>query len=891
MDIPKTYDPKKVEEKWYKFWEERGYFGASPEPVLRGEKKKFVVMMPPPNVTGIIHMGHVIDNTLQDILVRWRRMQGYETLWQPGIDHAGIATQNVVEKELAKEGKTRFDLGREKFVERVWKWKEKFGNTILLQLKKLGVSAHWGRTKFTLDPDMYRAVIEAFVRLYEEGLIYRGTRIINWCPRCGTALADDEVEHEPEKGHLWYIRYPLEDGDGYIVVATTRPETYLGDTAVAVNPDDPRYKKLIGKKVRLPLVDWTRRSYSPEGEGEPVSASIPIIADPLVDPEFGTGAVKVTPAHDPVDYEIGEKHALPRVVVMDPGAKMNENAGPYKGLDRFEARKRIVEDLKNAGFIEKIEKHEHNVGHCYRCHTVIEPYISRQWFVKMKPLAEKAMKVVEEGEVLIIPDFWKKVYFHWLENVRDWCISRQIWWGHRIPVYYCDDCGELTVSREKPEKCPKCGSTNLRQDEDVLDTWFSSWLWPISTLGWPEETDWLKAFYPGDVLVTGWDILFFWVARMIMSGTHFRGKPPFKYVYLHGLVRDEKRRKLSKSLGNSPDPLDLIDRYGADGVRMGMMLITPEGKDILFSEKKMELGRNFANKIWNASRFLLMNAEGFESKGLPDELALEDKWILHGLERTVKDTLKALEAFDLNNAAWILYDFFWHEFCDWYLESIKPRMQDENEKNRALEVAFYVLEHYLRLLHPFMPFITEEIWQKLPNRKGEAIIIAPYPEPEDIDYTEAREKFDFLRELITELREIRAEFKVPKKEKVTLAVKSGNSTITELVKSKHSLLSFLAGVEKIEEVAEPPSSSATAIVQNYEFYVPLAGLIDVERERKRLEEELNTLKSLIEKTQKKLENPNFLNRAPEEVVKKEREKLENFKEKARKLEIHMERLK
>ena len=890
MDIPKIYDPKKVEEKWYRFWEEKGYFSASPDPVLKGQKKKFVVMMPPPNVTGIIHMGHVIDNTLQDILVRWRRMQGYETLWQPGIDHAGIATQNVVEKELAREGKTRFDLGREEFIRRVWEWKEKYGNTILQQLRKLGVSAHWGRTKFTLDPDMYRAVMEAFVRLYSEGLIYKGTRIINWCPRCGTALADDEVEHEPEKGHLWYIKYPLEDGSGYITVATTRPETYLGDTAVAVNPDDERYRDLIGKRVRLPLVDWTRKSFAPGGEGSDVGPSIPVIADPLVDLEFGTGAVKVTPAHDPADYEIGVKHGLPAVVVMDPKAVMNENAGPYKGLDRFEARKKIVEDLEKAGFIEKIEDHEHNVGHCYRCHTVIEPYISEQWFVRMRPLADKAMDAVKSGEVSIIPDFWKKVYFHWLENVRDWCISRQIWWGHRIPVYYCEDCGEITVSVEKPEKCPRCGSSRMRQDEDVLDTWFSSWLWPISTLGWPEDTDWLRAFYPGDVLVTGWDILFFWVARMIMSGTHFMGKAPFKYVYLHGLVRDEKRRKLSKSLGNSPDPLDLIERYGADGVRMGMMLITPEGRDILFSEKKMELGRNFANKIWNASRFLLLNAEGMEKGELPDDLELEDRWILQGLDNTISDVLRYMESFDFNSAAWELYDFFWHEFCNWYLESIKPRIKELSDKKKALNVAFYVLEKYLRLLHPFMPFITEEIWQNLPNKEGDALIIADYPEPQGFSYSEDRRRFDLLRELITELRDVRASFNVPKGEKISLYMKDESGEVADFILSKRQLLAFLAGVEEVRVGGDPPGESAAIIVENHEFYVPLGGLIDVRKELDRIQRELAELKSLIDKTRRKLENPAFLEKAPKEVIQKEKEKLEKFREKARKLELNASRL-
>ena len=888
IEMDKKYDHRKVEDKWYKFWEEKGYFRAEPRP----GKKKFAISMPPPNVTGKIHMGHVLNNTLQDILIRMKRMQGYETLWQPGIDHAGIATQNVVERELAKEGKTRFDLGREEFIKRVWKWKEKYGNTILLQLRKLGVSADWTRTKFTMDPDMYDAVIEAFVRLYERGLIYKGTRIINWCPRCGTALADDEVEYEEEHSHLWYIKYPLVDGDGYIVVATTRPETYLGDTAVAVNPNDDRYKHLIGKKVRLPLIDWTRKSFSLEGEGTDVSPEIPVIADELVDPEFGTGAVKVTPAHDPNDYEIAERHHLQHVVVLDLEAKMNENAGPYRGLDRYEARKRIVEDLKNAGFLEKIENYSHSVGHCYRCHTVIEPYLSEQWFVKMKPLAEPAIKAVKEGKIKIIPENWKKVYFHWLENVKDWCISRQIWWGHRIPVFYCKDCGEMTVAKEKPEKCPHCGSPHLNQDEDVLDTWFSSWLWPFSTLGWPQKTPYLDYFYPNDVLISGWDILFFWVARMVMAGYAFMGKEPFEYIYLNGLIRDEKRRKLSKSLGNSPDPLELFEKFGADGVRMGLMLIAPEGQDIIYSDKRLEVGRNFANKIWNATRLLFLHMdENYSWNGLPEKLEIEDRWILTKTNETVEKVTRGLDGFDFNGVAWTLYEFFWGEFCDWYLEMIKPRLNDPEKKDAALSVAFYVLDRFLKLLHPYMPFITEEIWQKLPNREGESIMIAPWPEKDEHSYPLSLDYVEQLKGVIEGLREIRAEFKLPGDTKLTLqALVPEAETFYPILEEKLPVLKLLARVEKIEKVTEAPGKAATIHTHGMTFFVPLGDIIDIEKERHRISKEVSALKIQIDKLVKKLTNKSFLEKAPGEIVEKEKEKLERFKAKLEKLEERLKNL-
>ena len=879
MDLPKRYDPKNTEDKWYKFWLDKGFFKANPQ----SSRPHFSVMMPPPNITGILTMGHVLNNTIQDIIIRFKRMGGYETLWQPGIDHAGIATQNVVEKALAKEGKSRFDLGREKFLEIVWKWKEQYGEKILIQLRKLGVSCDWSRVKFTMDPDMSRAVMKAFVELYRAGLIYRGTRIINWCPRCGTALADDEVEYIEEKGKLYYIKYPLVGEKGYVVVATTRPETYLGDTAVAVNPRDERYKKLIGKRVRLPLIDWTRKDLN----GEDVSAEIPIIADERVEKEFGTGAVKLTPAHDPADFEIGMDVGLPQVVVMDEEAVLNDNAGPYKGLERYAARKKILEDLEKNGFIEKIEDYQHNVGTCYRCHTVIEPYISEQWFVKMKPLAELALKAVESGEIKLVPLYSEKIYRHWLENVKDWCISRQIWWGHRIPVYTCQDCGHIMVREEKPQKCEKCGSTNIIQDEDVLDTWFSSWLWPFSTLGWPERTDFLEKFYPTDVLVTGWDILFFWVARMIMAGYFFMKEKPFSYVYLHGLLRDEKRRKLSKSLGNSPDPLDLIEKYGADGVRMGIMLITPEGQDIIFTEKRMELGRNFANKIWNASRLLfshLREEEEFDKNIEP--VRLEDRWILTKLNRSITEVSEALEKFDFNTAAWELYNFFWKNYCDWYLEAIKPRLR--NGDKTALKTAFYVLDRFLRLLHPFMPFITEELWQRIPfSKETESIMVSIWPEPDDFTFEDEALDFEFLIELIKNIRELRHEIGFERKRKSVIAFKDVKDHFKTIVREHMDILDLLAQTDKVVDEAE----RGIPILAGEEHLIfVLENEDELRRVVARFEKELQELEGLLDKLNKKLSNQDFLEKAPAHVVQSEKEKKQNYEEKIRKLREHLEGL-
>jgi len=879
VDLPKRYDPKNTEDKWYKFWLDKGFFKANPQ----SSRPHFSVMMPPPNITGILTMGHVLNNTIQDIIIRFKRMRGYEALWQPGIDHAGIATQNVVEKALTKEGKSRFDLGREKFLEIVWKWKKQYGEKILTQLRKLGVSCDWSRVKFTMDPDMSRAVIKAFVELYRAGLIYRGTRIINWCPRCGTALADDEVEYIEEKGELYYIKYPLVGEKGYVVVATTRPETYLGDTAVAVNPRDERYNKLIGKRVRLPLIDWTRKDLN----GEDVSAEIPIIADERVEKEFGTGAVKVTPAHDPADFEIGMDAGLPQVVVMDEEAVLNDNAGPYKGLERYAARKKILEDLEKNGFIEKIEDYQHNVGTCYRCHTVIEPYISEQWFVKMKPLAELALKAVESGEIKLVPPYSEKIYRHWLENVKDWCISRQIWWGHRIPVYTCQDCGHIMVGEEKPQKCEKCDSTNIAQDEDVLDTWFSSWLWPFSTLGWPERTDFLEKFYPTDVLVTGWDILFFWVARMIMAGYFFMKEKPFSYVYLHGLLRDEKRRKLSKSLGNSPDPLDLIEKYGADGVRMGIMLITPEGQDIIFTEKRMELGRNFANKIWNASRLLfshLREEKEFDKNIEP--VRLEDRWILTKLNRSITEVSEALEKFDFNTAAWELYNFFWKNYCDWYLEAIKPRLR--NDDKTALKTAFYVLDRFLRLLHPFMPFITEELWQRIPfSKETESIMVSTWPEPDDFTFEDEASDFEFLIELIKNIRELRHEIGFERKRKSVIAFKDVKDHFKTIVREHMDILDLLAQTDKVMDEAE----RGIPILAGEEHLIfVLQNEDELRRVVARFEKELQELEGLLDKLNKKLSNQDFLEKAPAHVVQSEKEKKQNYEEKIRKLREHLEGL-
>jgi valyl-tRNA synthetase len=699
-EIPPRYNPKDHEESIYSKWENSGLFHQKAD----SSKQAFTVVIPPPNVTGILHMGHALNNTLQDILIRWKRMQGNASLWVPGTDHAGIATQNVVERNLAEKGVTRQQLGREKFVDEVWKWREKYGDTIIMQLKRLGASCDWERTRFTMDKGLSEAVMEAFVLLYDKGLIYRGNYIINWCPRCQTALSDEEAPHKDVEGKLYYILYPFKDSAEGVVVATTRPETMLGDVAVAVNPKDKRYKKLIGKKLILPIME----------------KEIEIISDDFVDKKFGTGAVKVTPAHDPNDFEMAKRHGLEPVKIMRPDGKMNENASRFNGMDRFEARKLIVAELEEKKLLIKIEKHEHGVGHCYRCHTVIEPYLSLQWFVKMKPLAGPAIEAVKSGKIKFYPKRWTKVYLNWMENIRDWCISRQIWWGHRLPVYYCKKCEAVIVSKTKPAKCEGCNSSDIYQDEDVLDTWFSSWLWPMSTLGWPEKTKDLEYFYPTSVLVTAPEILFFWVARMIMSGKEFMKEIPFSDVYIHGTVRDATGKKMSKSLGNIIDPLEIIDGFGADALRFSIISITSAGQDVFLSKDKFEIGRNFANKIWNASRFVLMNlgTPEFQSSGLPEKesLGIADKWILSRLNRTIEALTKALGSYRFSEAEGLVYDFFWHDFCDWYVEMVKPQIMNKGYKEK--EILIHVLENSLKLLHPFMPFVTEAIWQNIKERES-----------------------------------------------------------------------------------------------------------------------------------------------------------------------------
>jgi valyl-tRNA synthetase len=866
-DLQKAYNPQEVEDKWYEYWMKNGYFYAKVNP----EKKPYTIVMPPPNITGMLTLGHVLNNTIQDIYIRWKRMQGYEACWIPGTDHAGIATQNVVEKVLAKEGLRREDLGREKFLERVWQWKEEYGNTIIKQLKKLGVSCDWKREKFTMDEDLSNAVKEVFIRLYEKGLIYRGKYIVNWCPRCHTALADDEVEYKEQTGKLWYIKYPIENSDEFITIATTRPETMLGDTAVAVNPKDERYKDLVGKFAILPLVG--RR--------------LPIIADEIVDIEFGTGAVKVTPAHDPNDYLMALKHNLDFVLAMDTHAKMNENVPEkYRGLDRYEARKEVVKDLEEQGYLLKVEDYTHSVGRCYRCDTVIEPYLSDQWFVKMKPLAEKALQVVLDGKIKFYPEKWVKVYEHWMRNVRDWCISRQIWWGHRIPVYYCDDCGEIMVEREAPKSCKKCGSSRIRQDEDVLDTWFSSWLWPFSTLGWPNDNEDLRYFYPTDLLVTGPDIIFFWVARMIMSGLEFMGEIPFKEVYFTSIIRDEFGRKMSKSLGNSPDPLDVIQEYGADALRFTIVYLAPLGQDILFSTKKCEIGRNFANKIWNAGRFLFMNIKDIE---LNDEIKFEyldlaDRWILSKFNKTIIELNRALETYRINDATRTIYDFLWHDFCDWYIEIIKNRIYSGNsadEKIALLSRAIYIFEESLKLLHPFMPFITEEIWQKLrPRKEGDSIMIQTYPIADEkwID-EDASKNMKFIQDIIVAIRAIRAEMNVPHTKLCDVLISVSDENKLTLI-NEHS--HYIKKLAKVKDVIvgsniKRPKFSASAVIAGDEIFIPLEDLIDIDVEKKRLEKEIQRFQEMLAETEKKLSNENFISRAPKEIVEKERQKYENFK--------------
>ncbi len=858
-DLPKTYDPKLVESAIYDMWMENDCFKANPDP----DKKPYSIVMPPPNVTGQLHMGHALDSTLQDILTRYKRMEGYSALWLPGTDHAGIATQIKVEEELrVKEGKTRYDLGREKFLERVWAWKEKYGSRIVEQQRKLGVSCDWSRSRFTMDEGCSRAVREAFCEMYDKGLIYKGSRIINWCPHCLTALSDAEVEYVDKPGHLWYIRYPLSDGSGDIVVATTRPETMMGDTGVAVNPNDEKFQHLIGKTCILPIMN----------------REIPIVGDEYCEIGFGTGAVKMTPAHDPNDFEVGLRHNLDIIRVIADNGTINENGGKYNGMDRYECRKALVKDLEEQGYLVKTEPYSHNVGTCYRCHNDVEPLISAQWFVKMKPLAEEAIRVVKDGTIKFVPERFSKTYLNWMENVHDWCISRQLWWGHQIPAWYCDECGHINVSREDPTKCEKCGCTHLTRDEDVLDTWFSSGLWPFSTLGWPDlDSEDLKYWYPTTDMVTGYDIIFFWVARMVVSGMEQMKKEPFKTVFIHGLVRDDKGRKMSKSLGNGIDPLEMAEKYGADALRFNLITGNSPGNDMRFYVEKCEAMRNFANKIWNASRYVLMNLT-VEETGLPDaaDLEIEDKWVLTKLNTLIKEVTENMDAYELGVASAKVYDFIWDTYCDWYIELTKARLYGENEKSKlaAQKVLVYVLDQFLRLLHPFMPFITEEIWQAIPH-EGKFLMLADWPKyDESLNFGAEAAHMESVMNAIRSIRNRRAEMNVPPSKKSTLYVVSDKG---EIFRQGEGFICRLAYADKViicENDPEGHENMVCVVTNDAKLYIPLEELIDFEKELARLEKEKANCLKQIAMFEGKLSNEAFVSRAPEKVVAEQREKLE-----------------
>ncbi len=864
-----AYNPSEIEKKWYSYWEEKGYFHEAPD----STKKPFSIVLPPPNVTGQLHMGHALDNTLQDILIRFKRMQGYNTLWMPGTDHAGIATQVKVEKNLlATEGKSRYDLGREEFIKRVWDWKKEYGNTIVKQIRSLGASCDWQRERFTLDDGYYKAVREVFCSLYEKGLIYRGERITNWCVSCHTALSDIEVEHENEAGHLWYIKYPVigEDNE-YVTVATTRPETMFGDVAVAVNPDDERYNHLIGKKLLLPLVN----------------REIPVISDSYVDPSFGTGCVKITPAHDPNDFEMGQRHHLESIVVMNLDGTMNDKAGRFEGQTREEARIAVVDTLKAEGLLVKIEDHEHSVGHCSRCHTIVEPLVSRQWFVDMKPLAEPALKVVKEGKVKFVPERFTKTYINWLENIRDWCISRQLWWGHRIPAWYCKDCGETIVSREDITSCPHCGG-KVEQESDVLDTWFSSGLWPFATMGWPEDTAELKQWYPTSVLVTGYDIIFFWVARMIFMALEFKKEIPFKHVFIHGLVRDSQGRKMSKSLGNGINPLEVVDQYGADALRFTLVTGNTPGNDMRFYMERVEANRNFANKIWNAAKFVLMNLDDdYDENWKPDlaDLTLADQWIIDRYNKTVASITNNLDRFELGEAASSVYDFVWNYYCDWYIELSKPRLYNK-EGGRDRKTAQYllvtILRHTMELLHPFMPFVTEHIWQHLPHT-GDSIAVAKWPGALDYDLqADQVANMVVIMDAIKGIRNMRAEMNVPLGKRSEVIAVPKTDSVREAVKAHEDYFKTLGWAEKVTLLAADapkPENATVAVVNGLEVYLLLKDLIDADKERARVAKEQATVEKEIARLEKKLGNQGFLAKAPEAVVEKEKKKLEDYKHK------------
>lgn len=857
MELSASYDPKIAELKWYKIWEQNGVFHGDDN----GAREAYSIVIPPPNVTGTLHMGHALNNTLQDILIRWRRMCGMEACWMPGMDHAGIATQNVVERLLMNEGKTKYDLGRDEFVKRVWEWKEHSGGQIKEQLKRLGCSLDWERERFTLDEGLSHAVRTVFVSLYREGLIYRGYRIINWCPRCETALSDIETEYKDVAGKLYYIRYPYQDGAGHITVATTRPETMLGDTGIAVNPHDDRYAHLIGKTVILPLME----------------RPIPIIADEFVDPSFGTGLVKVTPAHDPNDFEMGKRHNLEEINILNKNAFINDFGGKYKGLERYEARQAVLDDLKKAGLLKNTEDHNHAVGHCYRCHTAIEPYVSKQWFVAVQPLAQEAIRVVAEGKIRFVPAQWTKVYFDWMNNIKDWCISRQLWWGHRIPAFYCNECHHVMVELDDPSQCSNCNSKELEQDPDVLDTWFSSALWPFSTFGWPDKTMSLAKYYPTSVLVTGFDIIFFWVARMIMMGCKFMDDVPFHDVYIHALVRDEHGQKMSKSRGNIIDPITVMDKYGTDAFRFTLAIFASQGRDIVLSEKRIEGYSAFCNKIWNSTRFILMNlGSGFTPEPLDTaSLAMFDKWILHSLNQAKRKTMQALMEYRFNDAAQTLYDFWWHEFCDWYIELSKPRIyaEDSSTGTIARQVLYFVLHEYLRLLHPVMPFITEEIWSAIAPHE-DSIVTASWPEyNEEGNFYDEHGQAELFKEIVYKIRNIRGEMNVPPDKKASAVVKASQK-IEQLLKEQEDNLKLLAKLHTVQFNPDyaPQKTDAAAVLPDCELYIPLTDLIDVDKEKVRLDKETARIQDELDKVLKKLGDSAFLEKAPQHIIEKEQSK-------------------
>ena len=870
-ELEKQYNPSDVEDRTYKFWVDNKYFHAD----VKSDKKPYTIVIPPPNITGQLHMGHALDNTLQDILIRYHRMNGYDTLWLPGTDHASIATEAKIVEAMRAEGVTKEDLGREKFLERAWEWKKQYGGRIIEQLKKMGSSCDWDRERFTLDDGCNKAVVEVFNNLYEKGLIYRGERIVNWCPHCLTSISDAEVEYEDQAGHFWHLKYPLVDGSGYLELATTRPETLLGDTAVAVNPSDERYKDMVGKMLDLPIVH----------------RQIPVIADDYVDVEFGTGVVKITPAHDPNDFEVGLRHNLEVIDVMTDDAHIKDGWGKYSGMDRYECRKAIVEDLKAEGALLEIEDYSHNVGTCYRCGTTIEPKVSKQWFVKMKPLAGPAIDAVKNDETKFVPKRYEKTYFHWLENIRDWCISRQLWWGHRIPAWYCDDCGEITVSREEPCKCSKCGSEHIHQDPDTLDTWFSSALWPFSTMGWPEETEDFKKYYPTNTLVTGYDIIPFWVMRMMFSGIEQTGKVPFDTVLIHGLVRDSQGRKMSKSLGNGIDPLLVIEQYGADALRFALATGNSPGNDMRFSDDKVNASRNFANKLWNAARFVLMYLEDFDYQGLPNDLAIEDKWIISKVNTLAKDVTENLDKFELGIAIQKLYDFIWDVFCDWYIEIAKIRLQgdDEGAKTTAKAVLVYVLTDILKLLHPFMPFITEEIYQAIPH-SDESIMISEWVKyDEALSFADDEAEMEKIMKAIRAIRNRRAEMNIPPSKKATVYIETADAD-TFSMGAKFIIRLASAAEVKLNDDISAIGNTVTIITDDAKIYIPLGDLVDFEAERKRLEKELAQCQDKLDFINKKLSNPGFVNKAPEKVVAQNKEDAAKLEERIANIKNSIETL-